>query len=380
MLPPKAVYIHIPFCTHKCHYCDFTAYVAEGQPIDEYLTALGLEMKNWVESTPPHQIESIFIGGGTPTILSPAQMARLLEMICTYFPDWSEQMEFTIEANPGTTQEELLAVMYAGGINRISFGAQTFRPSLLTHIGRVHGVAEIIQSVQLARKAGFENLSLDLMFGLPKQRVEDMEHALWETMALQPEHLSCYSLKVEEGTLFYHMDQQGKLPLPNEEEEFQMYQLTRNFLQDQGYRQYEISNFSRHGKESVHNSFYWKNEEFYGLGAGAHGYVANRRYANVKTIREYLERNDQHKLPIADYTIVTKEEQMENFMMLGLRLMDGVSEKEFNTRYHLHIEQVFGTILQSLFAKGLLYKEKERIKLSEKGILFGNDVFAAFLP
>ncbi|SHE65313.1 oxygen-independent coproporphyrinogen-3 oxidase [Seinonella peptonophila] len=377
-MQPNAVYIHIPFCSHKCYYCDFTAYVVDGQPVEQYLTALEQEMKMWVEEVPPTAIQSVFIGGGTPTILSIEQMKRLLAMVDRYFPIHAS-CEWTVEANPETTSEELLHVMKEEGVNRLSFGAQTFHLDLLQQIGRIHGVQEIIDSIAIARKVGFSNLSLDLMFGLPNQRVIDLEETIQQAASLNPDHFSCYSLKVEEGTRFHYLEQQGKLPLPNEEAELEMYQLARKLLPQHGYQQYEISNFAREGMESIHNSTYWRNQTFYGLGAGAHGYINHQRYANQKVIREYIKVIEQRKRPIVSRWDVDKREMMENFMIMGLRLMEGVSRADFQMRYHLEMDQVFGEELERLKKQGLLMNEEDRVRLTEQGILFGNEVFAAFL-
>ncbi|SDW15747.1 oxygen-independent coproporphyrinogen-3 oxidase [Marininema mesophilum] len=375
---PRSIYIHIPFCSHKCHYCDFTAYVVGGQPVDEYLDALEREMAWTVAEIPPEEIETIFIGGGTPTVLDVKQMERLLTAIRRYFPFWSDEIEYTIEANPGTTEKEKLEVMLAGGINRISFGAQTFRPDLLANIGRVHSVSDIGRSVETARAVGIHNISLDLMFGLPKQTVADMEEAIREGVALAPEHFSVYSLKVEEGTVFHAKLLQGKLPLPSEEDELMMYQLTRERLQAAGYSQYEISNFARPGKESKHNSTYWKNNPYYGLGAGAHGYARGVRHVNVKGVGEYIRRCEKGR-PIAETLDVTRMEAMENEMILGLRLEEGVHEGRFRERFDVALAVVFGDVLATLEKKDLLQKEMGRWSLTEKGLLFGNDVFSAFL-
>ncbi|MGA9173478.1 MAG: radical SAM family heme chaperone HemW [Thermoactinomyces sp.] len=378
-MPPQAVYIHIPFCTNKCHYCDFTAYVVNGQPVDDYLSALEREMAITASETPPGEIRSVFIGGGTPTVLTPAQMSRLLKIVRRYFPNWTADYEFTIEANPGTTGPELLEVMLEGGVNRISFGAQTFRPDLLARIGRIHGVEEIEESVRFARQAGFKNISLDLMFGLPTQTVEDMKETLESAIGLNPEHFSCYSLKIEEGTLFHHLYERNELPLPSDDDEFAMYQLLRSHLKRHGYEQYEVSNFARPGFESKHNSTYWLNEEYYGLGTGAHGYVNQIRHANIKGVKEYIKRLSEGERPIAESYRVGREEEIENFMILGLRFLSGVSRSRFFERYGFRIEDVFGTVLRRLFEQKLLTQQGDRIALTEQGLLFGNEVFASFL-
>lgn len=378
-LPPRAIYVHIPFCTNRCHYCDFTTYVMKGQPVNDYLDALALEMEQATAKVKPEQISSIYIGGGTPTVLNPSQMKKLLENLRFYFPHWSGDLEFTMEANPGTTEPELLFVMREGGVNRISFGAQTFRQNLLKKIGRIHGAEEIRESVNLARKAGFVNLSLDLMFGLPGQTVDDVKQSLSEAVSLDPEHFSCYSLKVEEGTRFYDLQQQNRLVLPDEDEELEMYQWTRSFLKEKGYMQYEVSNFSRPGRESRHNTIYWLNEEYYGLGAGAHGYVDQVRYTNVKGIREYIDKIRNDSLPVEESYMVSTSEDMENFMILGLRLLKGVKRSRFLQRYGVDAEEVFPTALNNLQQKDLLVVGKDWIRLTDQGLLFGNHVFASFL-
>lgn len=378
-MAPKAIYIHIPFCTNKCHYCDFTAYVVNGQPVDDYLAALEREMELTVHQVPPEEIHSIFIGGGTPTILTPKQMARLLSGIRRHFSNWTPDLEFTVEANPGTTGPELLRTMRDCGVNRISFGAQTFRPDLLRKIGRVHGVEEIIRSVYQAREAGFDNLSLDLMFGLPQQTVEDVRETLDQAVELNPDHFSCYSLKVEKGTLFHRLYERKELPLPSEEDELTMYQLIRSYLQEYGYQQYEVSNFSKPGRESRHNSTYWLNEEYYGLGAGAHGYMNRVRHANVKGIQPYIEMVEKGERPVAEEYTVNQKEEMENFMILGLRLLKGVSRNRFISLYGTTVESLFGPALMRCKEQGFILEKGDRIALTEKGLIFGNEVFASFL-
>lgn len=378
-MAPRSVYIHIPFCSHKCYYCDFAAYRVDGQPVDEYLSALEKEVNILTQTKPPERIDTIYLGGGTPTILTPLQMKKLLHLIDYAFPNRSKSVEFTIEANPESVTQELLMVLIDGGVNRISFGVQTFHPILLKEIGRIHGRVEVEQSVAWARKVGFDNISLDLMFGLPKQRMSDLEDTLKEAIALKPQHLSCYSLKVEEGTRFYHLQQNNQLLLPTDEEEYEMYQLIRNYLKNQGYQQYEVSNFSLPGYESIHNSVYWKNNEYYGIGVGAHGYIDGHRYANARSVQTYLDHLREERRPLAEEVQMTPEEDMENFMILGLRLLQGVHKRQFANRYGKTIHQVFGPVVESLVKQGLIKEVGETIQLTEKGLLFGNDVFASFL-
>lgn len=378
-MPPRSVYIHIPFCSKKCYYCDFTAYRMDQQLVDKYLSALHEEIKLWTRVVPPGTIDTIYIGGGTPTVLTPAQMQHLLQAIHTSFPQLSPAYEWTVEANPESTTKDLLAVFKEGGVNRISFGAQTFHPRLLRTIGRAHGVEEILQSVTWAREAGIENISLDLMFGLPKQTLTDVEETLKRVIELRPKHISAYGLKIEEDTRFYHLDQQGKLSLPTDDEEAEMYQLIRRRLQQAGYLQYEISNFALPGYESLHNSTYWLNEEYYGLGVGAHGYIDEVRYANHTGIPSYIESVKSGNRPMDHEHPVSLTESMENFMILGLRLLQGVKKDRFAKRYGKTIEKVFGSVIESLIKQKLIEDQNGAISLTEKGLLLGNEVFASFL-
>jgi len=375
---PTAVYIHIPFCTNKCHYCDFNSYVLKGQPVMEYLDALEREMELTVKNNPPAKVETIFVGGGTPTVLLPDQMERFLRMVRTYFPADAAEVEFSMEANPGTTDEDKLAVMKEGGVNRISFGVQSFNNELLAAIGRIHNTDDVYRSIENARKLGFRNLSIDLMFGLPKQTVDIMHATLDAALALDLQHYSIYSLKVEENTLFHTLFQKNQLPLPSEDEEVGMYELIMNRLEQAGYKQYEISNFAKPGFESRHNTMYWCNRAYYGLGAGAHGYMNHQRHVNVKGIQPYIDAT-KTGLPIMEQFEVTKQEAMEDFMMVGLRMLEGVRNADFMNQFGETIEAHFEPVLAQLLGKGLLERSVDGYKLSKQGILLGNEVFGSFL-
>jgi putative oxygen-independent coproporphyrinogen III oxidase len=375
---PTAVYIHIPFCTNKCHYCDFNSYVLKGQPVMAYLDALEREMELTVKHNPPTKVETIFIGGGTPTVLLPDQMERFLRMVRTYFPANSTEVEFSMEANPGTTDEDKLAVMKEGGVNRISFGVQSFNNELLAAIGRIHNTDDVHRSIENAKKLGFRNLSIDLMFGLPKQTVEIMQATLNEALSLDLQHYSIYSLKVEENTLFHTLFNKNQLPLPSEDEEVDMYELIMRRLEEAGYKQYEISNFAKPGYESRHNSMYWRNRSYYGLGAGAHGYMNSQRHVNIKGIQPYIDAS-QHGLPIMEQFEVTRQEAMEDFMMVGLRLLEGIRNSDFIEQFGITIESQFGVTLDHWLNKQLLERTPDGYRLSKQGILLGNEVFASFL-
>ncbi|PAD80295.1 radical SAM family heme chaperone HemW [Paenibacillus campinasensis] len=374
----EAVYIHIPFCTNKCFYCDFNSYVLKDQPVMDYLRALDKEMELTVEEHPPGRIKSIFVGGGTPTVLKPDEMAYFLQSVKTHFPDWAEDIEFSMEANPGTTDLEKLSVMRAGGVNRISFGVQAFQNSLLTGIGRIHDTDDVYRSLENARSAGFSNISIDLMFGLPNQTVEMLSESVTEALKLGLPHYSIYSLKVEENTLFHTLFQKNQLPLPDEEDELNMYLLLMERMREAGYKQYEISNFAKPGFESRHNMTYWRNEDYYGLGAGAHGYIGRKRHINIKGVTPYIQAT-QAGLPRLESYEITREEAMEDFVMVGLRVLDGISRSRFAQQFDASLDDVFAGPLGRMTQRGLLESTDEGYKLSSKGVLFGNEVFAEFI-
>ncbi|GGG10857.1 radical SAM family heme chaperone HemW [Paenibacillus abyssi] len=377
---PHALYIHIPFCTNKCHYCDFNSFVLKGQPVDDYLDALEREMTATASHIKPERIDTVFVGGGTPTVLTPPQMKRFLADVRRHFP-LSEQVEFTMEANPGTTDPEKLAVMRKGGVNRISFGVQSFDNSLLERIGRIHDVDDVYRSIENARAAGFNNLSIDLMFGLPGQTVETLQDSVERALALELPHYSLYGLKVEENTLFHTMYERNELPLPSEEDELEMYLFIMSQLKQAGRHQYEISNFALPGFESRHNTTYWRNEPYYGLGAGAHGYLDGKRHVNIKGVQPYIDAT-LRGLPQLESRDVPADEAMEDFMMVGLRLLDGITETAFQKQFPgRSIRECFGPIVNRLEREGLLevVEAGERIKLTDKGVPLGNEVFGSFI-
>ncbi|WP_018887953.1 radical SAM family heme chaperone HemW [Paenibacillus massiliensis] len=375
---PQAVYIHIPFCTNKCFYCDFNSYVLKDQPVMDYLRALEREMEQTVQLHPPGTIKTIFVGGGTPTVLTPSEMDYFLKSVRTYFPNWAEDIEFSMEANPGTTDLEKLGVMKEGGVNRVSFGVQAFQNQLLSGIGRIHNTDDVYRSLENAQKVGLNNLSIDLMFGLPNQTVDMLDESVTKALELGLPHYSIYSLKVEENTLFHTLFQKNQLPLPHEDDELQMYQLLMDRMKAAGYMQYEISNFAKPGYESRHNMTYWRNEPYYGLGAGAHGYAAGLRHINIKGVNAYNEAAMQ-RLPRLDSVDIDMEEAMEDFMMVGLRMHEGASISRFQQQFGQSMDEVFSASLQKMLQRGLLEPITDGYRLSAQGILFGNDVFAEFI-
>ncbi|MFO7247901.1 MAG: radical SAM family heme chaperone HemW [Bacillota bacterium] len=375
---PTALYVHVPFCRRKCHYCDFAVFVAQGDElIERYLDALERELALTLGHRRP-RLATVYVGGGTPTLLSARQLERLLTLLHRH-ADLTACVEMTVEANPETVDEEKLRVLAAGGVTRLSFGVQAFQDHLLASIGRTHTAADAVRAVRLARRAGWDNLSIDLMIGLPGQTLADVRASLEAAFALELPHLSAYSLKVEEQTLFYRKWVRGQLCLPPEEEEVAMYLTVLEETDKRGLRQYEISNFARPGYASVHNQVYWRNEPYYGVGVGAHGYAGGVRYANVGTLHRYLKAVAERGLPRAEAHVVTPREAMEETMFLGLRLTEGVSHARFLRRHGVTMDAVFGPVIAELVEKGLLERDARGVRLTRDGLLLGNEVFARFL-
>ena len=376
----KAVYIHIPFCIQKCYYCDFNSYALKGQPVQDYLQALSVEMSLITAKNPPEKIKSIFIGGGTPTVLTAEQLEMLFIALLQYFPNWEADIEFTVEANPGTLSEEKLKVMRQYGVNRLSIGVQSFQNELLKFIGRIHSVEDVYHSIAAARKSGFNNISIDLMFGLPKQTIAMFQDSLKKALELDLPHISVYSLKVEEDTPFYLSYEKNALPLPDEDEELKMYLQAISELSNNNLKQYEISNFAKDGYLSRHNINYWENKEYYGLGAGAHGYLANGRIENIKDVKQYTDSLLQKQLLplVAEYQVPLME-KMENTMMLGLRMNKGVSLENFFAEYKIDLREKYRRQIERLSGTGLIVLDDQGLRLTSKGVIFGNEVFAEFL-
>lgn len=375
----KAAYIHIPFCEHICHYCDFNKFFIKTQPVDEYLAALETEMQHTIEQKGEQELKTIFIGGGTPTSLTVSQLDKLMNSIHSVLKPTKNLIEFAVEANPDELSLEKLHVLKAAGVNRLSFGVQTFEDDLLKKIGRVHQKKDVLTSFERARAVGFDNISLDLMFGLPHQEKHHVMNSLETAFSLGAEHYSVYSLIVEPKTVFYNLMQKGKLHLPPQEREAEMYELVMDEMERHGLKQYEISNYAKPGYESQHNLTYWSNEDYFGFGAGAHGYVDGIRNVNAGPVKHYLELIDQTGFPYKETHQVTKAEQIEEEMFLGLRKIEGVKSADFQAKYGAAPEALFSTVLEDLEEKGLIVKDDKGIRLTRKGKLLGNEVFQAFL-
>ncbi|GIN60401.1 coproporphyrinogen III oxidase [Robertmurraya siralis] len=374
----NAAYIHIPFCEHICHYCDFNKVFLQGQPVDEYINSLKKEMELTLQEVPTSHLRSIFVGGGTPTALNERQLAALCQGIHDYLP-FNQDTEFTFEANPGDLSKEKLQILYEAGVNRLSFGVQTFNDELLKRIGRVHRGADVFTSIALAKAAGFENISVDLIYSLPGQTLADFRETLATSFSLDIQHYSGYSLIIEPKTVFYNLMRKGRLPLPGEDAEAAMYEELMEQMDKHGYLQYEISNFAIPGYESRHNLTYWNNNEYYGFGAGAHSYVKGLRRSNVGPLKKYMDPLENGKLPVFEENKPTKAEQMEEEMFLGLRKNEGVSIERFIERYGISPVDLFANEMLDLRKKDLICEENNYIRLTRKGRFLGNEVFQSFL-
>ncbi|MET3564278.1 oxygen-independent coproporphyrinogen-3 oxidase [Enterococcus rotai] len=373
-----SAYIHIPFCEHICFYCDFNKVFLEGQPVDEYIQSLLKEIRLTKEQYPSKTTETIYIGGGTPTSLSAKQLDVLLKGVRELLPIDAAN-EFTIEANPGDLTQEKLQVMKEYGVNRLSMGVQTFDNQLLKKIGRKHTAEDVYETMKFLEKEDFLNVSIDLIYALPGQTLEGFRDTLKRAIELDLPHYSLYSLILENKTMFMNWVRQGRLQLPDQDVEAQMFEETIIAMEKAGRHQYEVSNFALKGKESQHNLVYWNNDHYYGFGAGASGYLGHTRYKNHGPIQHYLKPLRDNQLPTLETEVLTMNNQMEEELFLGLRKKMGVSKTRFQEKFGVTLNQVYQETIPDLIQKGLLLEDKEYIQLSEQGLFVGNDVFEAFL-
>lgn len=377
------LYIHVPFCVRKCAYCDFLSSVQNDETIEKYVIGLLKEIQAYAftELVSNHEVTSIFIGGGTPSLLNGSQIQRIFATLESSFKI-SKDAEITIEANPGTVTKEKLEIYRACGINRISFGLQSTNNEELKLLGRIHTYEEFLESFTLARTCGFNNINVDLISAIPKQTLASWEETLQNVIALQPEHISAYSLIVEEGTPFAKVYGEGcpcERDLPDEEEERKIYYRTEELLKKAGYHRYEISNYAKRGKECKHNLGYWERREYLGIGLGASSLIDNTRYKNTDNLSYYLKHTEETTVIQEDIQILSTKEQMEEFMFLGLRKMEGISEKKFKECFDTSIDDIYGHELEKLLAEELLERKDGTIQLTCHGIDVSNYVFATFV-
>lgn len=375
----SGLYLHFPFCISKCPYCDFNSYqLKEEDQITSYISAIYEEIAAYSQKLKKGNIKTIYLGGGTPTVLSGVQIYNILEFCREKFTI-DKDAEITIEANPGTLDSEKLKLLIESGINRLSLGAQSFNNMFLKRLGRIHNTQEIIDSYYLAREAGFNNINIDIMFALPDQTTEDLQDTLKKAVSLKSDHLSLYNLTINPGTEYYREYKKGKLKLPTEDDEFDMYNWAINFLEENSFEHYEIANFARLHKRSKHNLIYWQNKPYLGIGSGAYSFLRGYRYMNYENPARYIKEVMSGKLPIDNGERVSLRKRMTETIILGLRTKDGVSYKKFKERFKVDINNTFHKQIRKLVDLGLLQKDDCKIKLTRKGIFLANTVFREFV-
>ncbi len=374
------LYIHVPFCIKKCSYCDFVSYSYDAGLAASYVYALEKEMELHVKglSEDRRVLDSIYVGGGTPTCLSGEQLAVLLDSCRKHFVIATDA-EITVECNPGTVNREKLHLISEAGVNRISIGIQAFQQRMLSTLGRIHTWKDVEDSAKYCREAGIENISFDLMFGIPGQTMTEWKESLKEVVELGPKHISAYSLKVESGTPMHQDVIEGLRKLCDEEVELEMFLYTIEFLALKGYHHYEISNFAQTGMESCHNLLYWQNKEYLGLGPAAHSMIEGRRFSNIESVELYISRIHTDQPVIASTINLSMEEQMSETVFLGLRLTDGLDAAAFEERFGRDFFSVYAKQLKTLTGLGLIEQAGKYVRLTAKGLPVANVVFAEFI-
>lgn len=370
---PLELYVHIPFCVRKCQYCDFLSGPSDEETKDRYIEALLKEIRA-AEHTEDYEIVSVFIGGGTPSALKSEAIASIMRTLQEQF-FFCEDAEVTIEANPGTVDLEKLTIYRNVGINRLSLGLQSTDAEELKLLGRIHSYEEFLKSYEWAREAGFSNINIDLMFAIPGQTGEAWRQHLYQVAELNPEHISAYSLIIEEGTPFAEQN----LDLPDEDTEYQMYEDTAEILERYGYRQYEISNYAKQGYMCRHNAGYWQRREYLGFGLGASSLYGGMRFSNTHQMQEYLKESRNPDQIRQDVTVLSRNERIEEFMFLGLRMTEGISEKKFEENFDVRLMDVYGDILQKYEETGFMEHIETKWRLTRKGIHVSNHILADFL-
>lgn len=376
------IYIHIPFCKQKCYYCDFVSYANKEEKIQEYIKCLqeeiGIESEKYKNEE--YEITTIYIGGGTPSFIDASYIERIINTIKQNYKLY-ENPEITIEVNPGTINEEKIKKYKDIGINRISIGLQTTKDNLLKQIGRIHTYEEFLNCYKIVKKIGIDNINVDLMLGLPNQTLGDLKESLIEVINLKPNHISLYSLILEENTILEKMVSQNMAKLPEEDLEREMYWTTKDILEENGYIHYEISNFSKKGYESKHNLNCWNQKEYLGFGVAAHSYIKNKRYCNTNNIEEYI-KNVQNGKILNNRTICeiqNKIEEQKEYMLLGLRKIQGIDIQEFKNKFIDNPIYIFHKELEKLVKEELVEIDLNQIKLTSKGLDFANLVWEEFV-
>lgn len=374
-----AVYVHMPFCKQKCYYCDFVSFSKEDHRIDEYMDFLIKEMNWYKPYLDGYSVKTIFIGGGTPSYVEGKHIKRIIEFIRENYNAENVE-EITVEANPGTLNKEKLIFYKEAGVNRISLGAQSLNDKLLKSIGRIHTSEDVVENIKLIKELGFSNINVDLMFGLPDQTVEDCISTLEAVVDLGVEHISYYSLILEENTLMNRWYEEGRIKLPEDHMDRKMYHEGVNFLKSRGFKHYEISNFCKPGYECKHNLFYWQIRPYLGFGVAAHSNLENNRFSNFINFNDYFGSLKEGKAPILQSEYIDSNMEMAEYMIMGLRLIDGVDKNEFRNRFDRDVEDVYGHVIEKYVREGLLEENSTNIKFTEKGLDLSNIVYVDILP
>ena len=381
------LYIHIPFCIRKCEYCDFLSFAADEETVHRYIRALQKEIAIRADSIGHKKVISVYFGGGTPSSISADYISDIMDTVRFYY-DLTDDAEITIEVNPGTVSTDKFKIYHACGINRVSIGLQSTDDDLLARLGRIHTYDEFLECYKMARKCGFTNINVDLMSAIPGQSLTDWGRSLDKVIELKPEHISAYSLIIEEGTPFYDRygednarREHGEDPylLADEESERMMYYMTIQNLCSAGYENYEISNFAKPGYESRHNTGYWIRREYLGMGLGAASLVMDSRFSNTRDINEYMEMLECGKQRFEDIQHLDRKDKMEEFMFLGLRMTRGISRSDFEEEFEMPIESIYGDALNKLSNAGLIMMVEDRIFLTSEGVDVSNYVLSEFL-
>ena len=373
-----SLYIHIPFCIKKCLYCDFPSYGGCESIFDDYVNALINEIRETKESFSDYNIKSIFLGGGTPSILPPKLTGKIMDTIFNCF-NIDSNCEITTEANPKTVDEFKLREYKAMDINRISFGVQAWQNNILKSLGRIHTIDDFIKNIAEARDIGFKNINADIMFALPNQTLSDWEETLEKIIKLNPTHISAYSLIIEDGTVFGKMYDEGNLKPCDEVLDRKMYYMAKEMLSDKGYNQYEISNFAKEGFECYHNKVYWRCDEYIGYGLGSHSYFNEKRFNNTYDIEKYISSKGKYSVIKENIEKLKTEDMYAEFMFMGLRMTNGIEKQRFFERFNKSVFDVYGNEIKHLKELNLINETDTNIMLTEKGVDVSNTVFEKFI-
>lgn len=372
------LYIHIPFCISKCFYCDFNSWDDNWEIVDKYIAYIKKEINMYADKLKDYIIDTIFFGGGTPSAIDGKYIYNILEHVYQNF-NVGRELEVTLEGNPKTFDQEKLSIYKSSGINRISLGVQSLNDGILKSIGRIHDSKDVLNTYNAIRKKGFKNVNFDIMFNLPDQKIYDVLETLKKSIEMGVEHISFYSLKIEEGTPFHNMYLKHQIKLPDEDDERRMYHQGIELLKKNGIKQYEISNFAKDGYLCRHNLMYWEIKPYLGIGVGAYSNLFNKRWGNKEKIMDYFNDIDNNMCPISETEYIDYQMEISEYIILGLRLNKGINYDSFFRRFNVDIESLFGNKIEKLKKQGLIVQEGPVLKLTSIGLDFSNIVFGDFL-